>query len=254
MYNYHTHTRRCNHATDEDKKYVEAAIKGGIDKLGFSDHAPYVFPGAYESHFRMRISEIDNYIKSIEKLKEEYKNDIEIHVGFELEYYPKFHEKEMEFLNQYPYEYLILGQHFVGNEYDEISFYSGNPTKNEEYLKMYANQVIEGMNTGGFLYVAHPDLINFTGDKEKYRKEIGRICTEAKKLNIPLEFNMLGYMQGRNYPNDESFSVIKDSGCEVVIGYDAHKADVLSNILNYEKCVKKLAGYNIKPICDFSIL
>ena len=44
LYNYHTHTKRCNHAIGEDREYVENAIQGGLETLGFADHAPYVFP------------------------------------------------------------------------------------------------------------------------------------------------------------------------------------------------------------------
>ena len=40
--NYHTHTKRCNHALGEDREYVEAAIKAGLKVLGFSDHCPFV--------------------------------------------------------------------------------------------------------------------------------------------------------------------------------------------------------------------
>jgi len=49
--NYHTHTPRCNHATGEERAYVEQAIKKGLKILGFSDHTPYIFPETdYYSH------------------------------------------------------------------------------------------------------------------------------------------------------------------------------------------------------------
>ncbi len=53
--NFHTHTTRCNHAVGEDRQYVEAAIKGGLKVLGFSDHSPYFFSGDYYSTFRRNI-------------------------------------------------------------------------------------------------------------------------------------------------------------------------------------------------------
>ncbi len=40
LYNLHTHTFRCNHATGEDKAYVEYAIQSSVKVLGFSDHCP----------------------------------------------------------------------------------------------------------------------------------------------------------------------------------------------------------------------
>ena len=42
--NYHTHTTRCRHASGTEEAYVQAAIQGGLEILGFSDHTPYWFP------------------------------------------------------------------------------------------------------------------------------------------------------------------------------------------------------------------
>ena len=39
--NYHTHTKRCMHATGTDADYVKAALDAGLDVLGFSDHGPF---------------------------------------------------------------------------------------------------------------------------------------------------------------------------------------------------------------------
>lgn len=81
--NFHTHTTRCNHAVGEDRQYVEAAIKGGLKVLGFSDHSPYFFSGDYYSTFRMKREQVPGYVDSILALKKEYKDDIEIKLGFE---------------------------------------------------------------------------------------------------------------------------------------------------------------------------
>ena len=45
--NYHTHTWRCNHASGNERQYVENAIKAGLEVLGFADHTPYPFPAGY---------------------------------------------------------------------------------------------------------------------------------------------------------------------------------------------------------------
>lgn len=44
MYNLHSHTYRCHHAKGTDEEYVLSAIKNGYTEMGFSDHAPYIFP------------------------------------------------------------------------------------------------------------------------------------------------------------------------------------------------------------------
>ena len=93
------------------------------------------------------------YVDSILALKKEYKDDIEIKLGFETEYYPKYFDKLLEFYSQYPIDYIIMGQHFVLNEEEHI--YSGELHHEEDMMMRYVDQVIEGLETGCFTYLAH---------------------------------------------------------------------------------------------------
>ena len=87
--NYHTHTRRCGHAVGEDREYAEAAVQAGLKILGFSDHAPQIFPDGYYSSFRMRPEELKGYVESVLSLRKEFAGTLEIPLGLELEYYPR---------------------------------------------------------------------------------------------------------------------------------------------------------------------
>ena len=73
--NFHSHTVRCQHATGEEREYVEQAISEGFEMLGFSDHSPYLFKNGYVSHIRMEMSELEGYVNTIEALKKEYRDD-----------------------------------------------------------------------------------------------------------------------------------------------------------------------------------
>ncbi|MGN1051109.1 MAG: histidinol-phosphatase [Acutalibacteraceae bacterium] len=248
MYNLHTHTYRCNHAEGTEREYIESAISLGLKELGFSDHCPYFFDGDYYSHFRMRPNLTEDYVKTILDLKEEYKNDIKIHLGFEVEYYPKYFDKLNRFLSQFPIEYYILGQHFIGNEAEAGSFYSGNGKDGNEFLCAYVDQVIEAFKTECFTYLAHPDLVNFEGEQDFYIKEMTRLCKEAKKYKIPLEYNMLGLFYNRCYPNPVFWKIVKDVGADAVIGFDAHIKKPFTDIKYYKKCLDNLKSFGITPL------
>ena len=86
--NYHTHTWRCNHASGTERQYVDNALKAGLRILGFADHAPYIFPNGYYSHFRMKLSQLQDYGDTVLKLREDYAGQIQIPLGLEIEYYP----------------------------------------------------------------------------------------------------------------------------------------------------------------------
>ena len=248
-YNLHTHTFRCNHATGEDRAYVEAAIQAGIKVLGFADHCPQFFPDTdYYSNFRMRPEEAEGYVASLRLLQKEYANDIRILVGFETEYYPKTYDNMIGFFSQLDLDYLIMGQHFIGNEYDDLTMYSSVERESKRLLKRYIAQVLEGLQTGVFTYIAHPDIFNYQGDGDFYREQMDGFLREIKKLDIPIEFNLLGLKNGRDYPNPLFWQLAAEIGNRTVIGYDAHQPEALLDEDSYRRCRKILSDLEITPI------
>ena len=218
--NYHTHTPRCNHAEGSELEYVEAAIEGGLQILGFSDHTPQFFPGEHYSRMRMRPWQFDGYVDSVMGLKARFADKLQIHLGLEVEYYPAIFKDLLTFLKDYPMEYLILGQHWNGNEEGEL--YNGRPTEDKTRLERYCDQIIDGIYTGLFTYVAHPDILHFIGDPAIYDMHMRRICQAAKNCDLPLEINLLGLREGRQYPNRQFFRLAAEENCSVILGSDAH--------------------------------
>lgn len=248
MYNYHNHTYRCHHAKGADEDYVLSAIKNGYDTIGFSDHAPYIFPKGHKSGFRMDCSEAQGYADSVRALKDKYKNEIDIKLGFEVEYYPELIEKELEFLKSFDYDYIILGQHFTDNEYESYAKYSGNKTDSTAVLDKYISQVILGAKSGEFLYVAHPDLINFTGDRDIYKSKMRYMASELKKLGVALEFNFLGFTDKRNYPNKDFWEIVAELGNDTVIGLDAHNPNTYDDKKNLQSAKEYLSSLGISVL------
>ena len=239
--NYHTHTPRCNHATGAEREYVEAALAAGLEILGFSDHSPCVFPGDYRSWHRMGLEELESYVTTVLGLREEFRDRIQIPLGLELEYYPGLMPELLPILRDQPIDYLLLGQHFLGDEMGEP--YCGHATADENVLKRYCDQTIGGMQSGLFLYLAHPDLIHFVGDTDIYRGHMRRLCREAKACGLPLEWNLLGQCSGRHYPVMGFWELAAEEGCDVILGWDAHKPDAMSNTAALDHallCIRKL--------------
>lgn len=232
--NYHTHTARCKHAIGEDKEYVEAAIRGGIQVLGFSDHCPWILENGYVSNSRMEVSQLDNYVDSIQSLKKEYKNDITIYLGFESEYIPELMHQQEEMLKGYPIDYMILGQHFLSPE--PYGAYTGLETADEDYFMEYIDSAIEAMETGKYRYLAHPDLIHFTGDQTLYDTQMLRLCKYLKKKNIPVEVNLLGVYEHRHYTSSHFLDLAKQAGNSVIVGVDAHQPERLEMTAAQEQC------------------
>ena len=81
---------------------------------------------------------------------------------------------------------------------------------------------MDGLSTGSFTYLAHPDLFRFTGDREIYRKHMRELIRFCRQGNVPLEVNLLGLFCNKHYPGNEFFALAAEEGCSVIMGLDAH--------------------------------
>ena len=244
--NYHTHTWRCHHATGTEEAYVRSAQGAGLETLGFSDHSPYLFPDGYYSTFRMRPEQLEEYTRCILELKPQFPR-MEIHVGLETEYYPKFFPELLAMLRDQPVEYLLLGQHFIHNELDGV--YAALPTGDRDVLETYCRQSIDAMHTGVYTYFAHPDIINFQGDNRLYGQWMRVLIREAKDCGVPLELNFLGLKTHRNYPDRRFLEIVAQEGCAMVLGCDAHEPEALADSDTEKDARALLVEYGI-PVLE----
>lgn len=143
-------------------------------------------------------------------------------------------------------DYMIMGQHFMKSE--QTGPYTGTPTDDESRIREYVDTVIEGMKTGMYSYLAHPDLINYQGLDSVYEWEMTRMCKALKELDIPLEINMLGISAGKHYPTDRFWCIPHDIGNKVILGLDAHTVDNICDVESYEKALDIVRKYDLNLI------
>lgn len=243
--NYHTHTVRCGHGQGTEEEYVKAAIEGGLEVLGFSEHCTHLLHPESTTKPHLDRKGLKEYADTVRSLKKSYEKDISIHLGIEAEYYPATHKELCGILRDQGIEYLLLGQHFLDSP-------MAQRTRNEIYepaiLEHYCDQVIEGMQTGNFTYVAHPDCILFLGDRKLLKPQLRRICVEAKACNLPLEVNLLGIHKNKHYPCREFFELLAEEGNTVIFGADAHQPERFLNHQAEEKALSLVAQYGLTRI------
>lgn len=248
-YNFHTHTYRCKHASGTEREYIESAIRSGIKILGFADHVPCPFKEKGRvSGIRMDMAQAPEYVCTLKKLKEEYKKDIDIYIGFEAEYIPEFYPEQVEMCRQLDCDYMIMGPHFLSGEPGVL--YTGVETRDTERLKAYVDSVLEGAATGHFMYIAHPDLINFTGEEKVYRSHIRRLCEGLKELDVPVEINVVGMAGNRHYPTPLFWKIAGQTGIPAVAGLDAHSIRDMENREAYGRCLELLDKNNVRLITE----
>ena len=239
FFNYHTHTNRNGHGSSApDEDYVIEAMKAGVRILGFSEHCPYKDElVSDQSTVRMRYDQIEEYFSSLNRLKEKYKGQCDILIGFECEYYAN-HLDDVKELKKIA-DFILLGQHF--NTIDKKEFHSFTMKCDDEEAKLYADYICAGLETGLYDYLAHPDY--FYGGTydidEVFIESSHRICKKCEETKTPLEINLNGnawyagirnYKQGRHYhyPNRIFWDIASKYDVKCIIGYDAHDPALFS--------------------------
>lgn len=248
--NYHMHTKRCMHASGTDEEYVLAAIKGGFDEIGFSDHCPWKYDSDFMAHMRMPLSSFEDYYRSISTLKEKYKDQISIKIGLECEYFPKYMNWLGTFIKEKKLDYIIFGNHYYKT--DEKRVYFGTECEYDHMMKAYTDEAIAGMETGLYAYLAHPDL--FMRGRRVFdalaEEESWRLCEHAKRLGIPLEYNLNGaayndIMHTTQYPHPKFWEIAAQVGNDAIIGVDAHEPKAMSDDTYWNQAVDFLNGLQI---------
>lgn len=253
--NYHTHTARCHHATGADEEYVKYAIAEGVKVLGFSDHAPMLYGGGYESYYKMLPRELSEYVSSVSELRRRYSDKIKLHIGLETEYYPSLWESSLDLWARYPIEYLILGQHFVGEETDSVPDPSPRPSDDKSRLIKYVDRVITAIDTARITYVAHPDLLNYTGgDMGFYYDEMGRLIDAMIARGMPVEYNLLGMVGRRSYPRREFFEEAARRGASVILGCDAHEPNRVADKAELRSAYRTLSSLGLKVVEEIKLI
>ena len=62
---------------------------------------------------------------------------------------------------------------------------------------------------------------------EIYKKHMERLIEASIEQDFPLEVNIYGFVDKRQYPSDRFFSLASSMGAKFIIGCDAHKAELL---------------------------
>lgn len=233
MKNYHSHTARCGHAWGTDEQFIEAAIAAGYTTLGISEHSPWPFVDGYQeidSRQRITMEQLDDYIVDIQKLKEQYRDRIEIKIALECEYFPRYFDWLRSVKDRF--DYLILGVH-CSDQDEHLHHYYARSTKQEQVVE-YTRCALAGMESGLFAYLAHPELC--FADYPQYdavcKEMVHSICTKAKELDMPLEYNLYGVdkqgrgrQKGLGYPCKLFWEEAAKYGCKAIIGVDAHRPE-----------------------------
>ncbi|SFZ98208.1 Histidinol-phosphatase [hydrothermal vent metagenome] len=238
----HNHTTRCNHAEGTIDEYIQRAIELGIDIYGFSEHAPMDF----DENYRLSFNEMHAYKTDILNAKEKYKNDIEILLGYEVDYLPGHMSEDVLSAKV---DYLIGSVHFIDKwSFDNPEFIGGWKTKNiDDIWKAYFEATEAMVKTGKFDIVGHLDLIKVFKymPNTDVRLLADSVLKAIKKSNMVLELNAAGLRKPIKeiYPSKQLLEVAFSLNIPITFSSDAHSVEQVGFAYEHTKKLAKEVGY-----------
>ncbi len=239
----HNHTTLCNHATGTINEYIQRAIELEVDIYGFSEHAPMYF----DPYYRLSFENMKQYEQEILTYKEKYKDDIQILLGYEVDYLKGYIDNRV--VNNRDVDYLIGSVHFLDKwGFDNPEFIGEYKNRDIDDIWQEYFDTIEAMaKTGYFNIVGHLDLIKVF--KYLPKKDIRLIARKAlkaiKEANMVIELNGAGLRKPIKelYPSKELLEMAYEFNIPITFSSDAHSIEQIG--FGYEKAITlaKSIGY-----------
>lgn len=267
--NYHTHSVFCD-GSDTLEELAKVALQKGFKYLGFSSHSAFPFTTGTEMH----PSKFTEYFETIEKLKTEFSEKLEILAGLEIDYLPPISFPDYSKNEQFPLDYIIGSVHFVCNEKQKESGVFAVDNTTEEVLKglktafngdakllvqTYFETQKKMLATCDFDVIGHIDLVRkrnselkmFSEDEPWYKREITSLAKEIAKSNVLVEINTGGMARkaiDSPYPTLELLQILRKHDVPIILSSDAHKTEHLDFAFEQAAQLAKSAGYDERYI------
>ncbi|MEO3946923.1 histidinol-phosphatase [Gorillibacterium sp. CAU 1737] len=233
-FDLHTHHERCGHADGTIRDYIEAAIEKGFSVIGISDHSPYFGreEDHPEPHIVMAKSQFTAYISEVLKLREEYKDRIEVLLGIESDYYPWHADVYREAFAPYPFDYIIGSVHqttnrvsiFNKSRWRDLSDFDKVQVK-DDYYQLIRKSAESGM----FQILGHIDAMkgNYPPFSGIVTKAVDRTLAAIAETGVAIEVNTSGKtkLSGGWYPSDDILERACYYQIPITFGSDAHIPD-----------------------------
>ncbi|MBE6890625.1 MAG: histidinol-phosphatase HisJ family protein [Ruminococcaceae bacterium] len=218
---FHVHTTFSADSKADMEEYVKRAISKKIQRVCFTDHVDL---NKNDNGYNFYAP--DRYFAIFNKLKEKYKDSIELYSGIEFGE-PHVYTDIFKQLSVLPYDYIIGSIHWIGNFFpcEEVrAKYSA-----KEFYTWYWEEVLKTVKHGGFDCLGHIDFPKrYYGEiyySENDVKEIFKILLDK---NMVIEINTSSLRKGcsETMPGREILEIYKDCGGKyVTIGSDSHFTD-----------------------------
>ena len=234
-----------------------------MHSLGFSEHAPLPFENSFSVKDAVSLR---NYVEEIRRLKDKYKDDLNIYVALEADYIPGMSLNFGSLKEDFGLDYIIGSVHLVKKDDDRMWFIDG-PSREvwkkgletifdndiRSAITAYYEQVIDMIQTQSPEVIGHIDKIlmhnknEFMNEDASWYRELVMPCLKvAREHGSIIEVNTRGLYKKRYhtfFPGPWILNEMYKLGIPVTISTDAHIPEDVNKLLGDAENAVRQAGY-----------
>jgi histidinol-phosphatase (PHP family) len=247
MIDYHTHTILSD-GNDTYEEMIRVAIEKGLDEIGFSEHICLK-----PVDWALSLIDIPVMTEQIHDLQAKYKEQIEIRLGIEVDYFPGREAELKELIESIPADYVIGSVHFIDDwnfDTDQTLF---GKWPNDQLYANYFEIIQQAASSDLFDIMGHLDIIKKfrvypETNQDKLFEDTIRII---KKHNLVVELNTGGIDRpcAEFTPSPKLLKMCYNYEVPVTISSDAHAAYQIAR--HYESAIDLLTSIGYKEIVAF---
>ena len=220
LYESHMHTPLCRHADGEPEDYAAEAQKRGLKGIIVTCHSPT----PYAWWHCMDESELPEYLRIIQRAREEYRGRVDVRAGLECDYLPDLEPWLREHLSKLELHHVLGSIHPQVKSYRDL-FWTGDAVK---YQRTYFENLARAAESKLFDTLSHPDLVKNEAPREwnleRIWPDIESALDRIAATGVAMELNTSGLQKSvpEMNPNPAMLSAMRARNIPVVIGSDAH--------------------------------
>jgi histidinol-phosphatase (PHP family) len=251
---YHMHTPLCHHAVGEPTEYAAAALRLGLQEIGFSDHSPMARDDFDD--WRMLDSQLDEYVSKVRHAQKAYPQLV-IKLALEVDYLPGQEDWIRQLASRHSWDYFIGSVHYVSESWD-----LDNPKKLSQWRERdpddvwtaYFQRLTQAAASGLFEIIGHADLAKkFCFYPKKDCTALFRTFLDAAaKTGTAIELNTAGLRKECKeiYPSRRILELAREHGVQITFGSDAHAPGEVG--MNFAEALELARSVGYTQRCTFA--
>lgn len=247
---YHLHTAFSDDSRAPMEEMVRRALALGLSEICFTEHVDYGVKTVLNCDY-------PSYFAALEEMRESYHGQITIRAGIEFGVQRETIPQYQADILQYPFDFVILSNHQVGNQEFWNGKFQEGKTQAEFHAAYYQAILDVAEHYQGYCVLGHLDMIKRYDPYAPYPDEavlpvIEKILRRAIQDGKGIEVNTSSFQYGLQdlTPSETILELYHELGGRVLtIGSDAHSPHRLADHIPEVREILREIGF--REFCTF---